>query len=124
MAIVKLYNQTGDDGAVKTQEMLKKHFGGKLPEVFQAMGRNGEFLDAMLQLGKAAGKGLDPKVKELITIAVSAVNGCEYCLSAHRAAALQAGATDEEITAALEVAAQMSAFNNFLKALGLTLDIK
>jgi AhpD family alkylhydroperoxidase len=88
------------------------------------MGRNGDFLGSLMQLSDVAGKGLDPKTKELICIAVSAVNGCEYCLSAHRAIAKGAGATDEEITAAVEVAAAMSAFNNFNKAIGLTIDIK
>ncbi|MDD3952981.1 MAG: carboxymuconolactone decarboxylase family protein [Lentisphaeria bacterium] len=123
MASVKLYQKDGDAKAVQMQEGIEKKFG-YLPEVFQAMGRNGDFLDSLLQLNTAAGKGLDPKTKELIAIAVSAVNGCEYCLSAHRAGAKAAGVTDEEITAALEVAALMSAFNNFNKAIGLKIDIK
>lgn len=88
------------------------------------MGRNGDFLQEALHLGEVAGKGLDPKTKELIAVAVSAVNGCEYCLSAHRGAAKAAGVTDEEITAAIEVAAMMSLYNNFNKALGLKLDLK
>ena len=123
MASVKLYQKDGDAKAVQMQEGIEKKFG-YMPEVFQAMGRNGDFLDSLLQLNTAAGKGLDPKTKELIAIAVSAVNGCEYCLSAHRAGAKAAGVTDEEITAALEVAALMSAFNNFNKAIGLKIDIK
>ena len=123
MASVKLYNKQGDAKAVQIQEKMEKNFGF-LPEVFQAMGRNGDFLAALLQLSEAAGKGLDPKTKELIAIAVSAVNGCEYCLSAHRAGAKAAGVTDEEITAALEIAASMSAFNNFNKGIGLKTDIK
>ncbi|MDQ0291435.1 carboxymuconolactone decarboxylase family protein [Oligosphaera ethanolica] len=123
MASVKLYNKTGDAKAQQIQENVEKKFGF-VPEVFQAMGRNGDFLGSLMQLSDVAGKGLDPKTKELICIAVSAVNGCEYCLSAHRAIAKGAGATDEEITAAVEVAAAMSAFNNFNKAIGLTIDIK
>ena len=123
MASVKLYNKTGDAKAQQIQENVEKKFGF-VPEVFQAMGRNGDFLGSLMQLSDVAGKGLDPKTKELISIAVSAVNGCEYCLSAHRAIAKGAGATDEEITAAVEVAAAMSAFNNFNKAIGLNVDIK
>ena len=95
-----------------------------MPQVFQAMGRNGDFLEAVLNVADAAGKGLDPKTKELIIIACSAVNGCQYCLDAHRAAALQAGCTDEEITAAVEVAASISLFNKFNGAIGLDSDIK
>ena len=123
MASVKLYNKNGDAKAQQIQGNVEKKFGF-VPEVFQAMGRNGDFLSSFMQLSDVAGKGLDPKTKELICIAVSAVNGCEYCLSAHRAIAKGAGATDEEITAAIEVAAAMSAFNNFNKAIGLNIDIK
>jgi AhpD family alkylhydroperoxidase len=123
MASIKLYNQTGDAKAQEIQANLQKNFG-KLPEVFQAMGRNGDFLEAILKLAEASGKGLDPKTKELIIIAVSAVNGCTYCLDAHRSAALLAGVTDEEITAAIEVAASISAFNAFNKAIDLKSDLK
>ncbi len=123
MATVKLYNKTGDAKAQKIQENLEKNFGF-VPEVFQAMGRNGDFLQGLLNLAEAAGKGLDPKTKELISIAVSAVNGCSYCLDAHRAVALKAGATEDEITATIEVAAMMSAFNKFNGALDLKHDIK
>ena len=123
MAFVKLYQKDGDAKAAEIQTGIEKKFGF-LPEVFQAMGRNGDFLEAIMQLNDAAGKGLDPKTKELIAIAVSAVNGCDYCMSAHRTIAKQAGITDEEITAAVEVAALMSAFNNFNKAIGLKVDIK
>ena len=123
MASVKLYNKTGDAKAKAIQENLEKNFG-KLPEVFQAMGRNGDFLEAMLNLSNACGKGLDAKTKELIIIAVSAVNGCTYCLDAHRSAALHAGVTDDEITAAIEVAASISAFNAFNKGIDLTSDLK
>ena len=122
MASVKLYNQTGDAKAQAIQENLKKNFG-RLPEVFQAMGRNGDFLEAALKVSEAAGRGLDPKTKELIIIAVSAVNGCTYCLDAHRSAALMAGVTDDEIVAAVEVAAAISLFNNFNKAIDLTSDL-
>jgi AhpD family alkylhydroperoxidase len=123
MASIKLYNKTGDAKAQAIQENLEKNFG-KLPEVFQAMGRNGDFLEAMLNLSSACGKGLDAKTKELIIIAVSAVNGCTYCLDAHRSAALLAGVTDDEITAAIEVAASISAFNAFNKGIDLTSDLK
>ena len=88
------------------------------------MGRNGDFLEAVLKVADAAGKGLDAKTKELIIIAVSAANGCTYCLDAHRSAALQLGVSDEEITAALEVAASISLFNTFNKAIDLNSDLK
>ncbi|MFN7543112.1 MAG: carboxymuconolactone decarboxylase family protein [Acidobacteriota bacterium] len=38
---------------------------------------------------------LDPLVKELIYIAVSATNGCEYCIASHTAAARNKGMSEE-----------------------------
>ena len=38
---------------------------------------------------------LDPLTKELIYLAVSATNGCEYCIASHTASARQKGMTDE-----------------------------
>jgi len=37
---------------------------------------------------------LDPLVKEMIYIAVSATNGCQYCIRSHTAGARKAGMTD------------------------------
>ena len=38
---------------------------------------------------------LDPITKELIYVAVSITNSCEYCIKSHSAAAKKKGATDE-----------------------------
>ena len=37
---------------------------------------------------------LDPVVKEMIYLAVSVTNGCEYCIASHTAAARKAGMTE------------------------------
>jgi AhpD family alkylhydroperoxidase len=37
---------------------------------------------------------LDPVVKEMIYVAVSATNGCAYCIASHTVAARKAGMTD------------------------------
>jgi AhpD family alkylhydroperoxidase len=38
---------------------------------------------------------LDPLTKEMIYLAVSATNGCDYCTTSHTASARKAGMTDE-----------------------------
>ena len=38
---------------------------------------------------------LDPVTKELIYVAVSITNGCEYCIKSHSLASKKKGATDE-----------------------------
>lgn len=40
---------------------------------------------------------LDPLTKELIYVAVSITNNCEYCMASHTAAARAKGATDAQI---------------------------
>jgi AhpD family alkylhydroperoxidase len=39
---------------------------------------------------------IDPLAKEMIYIAVSVTNNCEYCIHSHTAAARKAGMTDEQ----------------------------
>src|SRR3972149_5366981 len=40
---------------------------------------------------------LDPLVKEMIYVAVSVTNGCEYCIRSHTAAARAKGMTDAQL---------------------------
>src|SRR5690606_36421284 len=49
-------------------------------------------------LKRVMGPGeLDPLVKEMIYIAVSATNGCEYCTYSHTASARAKGMTDAQL---------------------------
>jgi AhpD family alkylhydroperoxidase len=49
------------------------------------------------------------KTKQLIAVAVAHVTQCPYCIRGHTSAALQQGATAEEIMEAIWVAAEMRA---------------
>lgn len=122
MAHVKLYDGDGDDKARQSQERISRSLGF-VPQTYQAMGRSGAFLGSMLNLDQAAGANLDESVRQLIAVAVSAANGCSYCLHAHRAMAIKAGASDEQVSGAIEIAAMMSAYNTFNKAIGLEHDV-
>ena len=46
---------------------------------------------------------LDPLVKEMIYVAVSVTNGCEYCIRSHTAAARAKGMTDAQLAELLAV---------------------
>ena len=46
---------------------------------------------------------LDPLVKELIYVAVSTTNGCEYCIASHTASARKKGMTDAMLAELLAV---------------------
>jgi AhpD family alkylhydroperoxidase len=52
---------------------------------------------------------LSAKIKQLIAVAVAHVTQCPYCIRGHTKAALQSGATAEEILEAVWVAAEMRA---------------
>jgi len=54
--------------------------------------------EAMLAAEKQISRfGLDPKLKELIKIRVSQINGCGYCLNLHTADAKKLGETEQRI---------------------------
>jgi len=46
---------------------------------------------------------LDPLVKEMIYVAVSVTNGCEYCIHSHTAGARARGLTDAQLAELLAV---------------------
>ena len=61
---------------------------------------------------------LDPLVKEMIYVAVSATNGCEYCTHSHTAGARKKGMTDAmlmELMAVVGVANQTNRLANGLR---------
>lgn len=61
---------------------------------------------------------LDPLVKEMIYIAVSATNGCEYCTYSHTASARAKGMTDAqlmELTAVVGMANETNRLVNGLR---------
>ena len=62
-------------------------------------------------LGAAARRTnqLEPKVRELISLAVAVTMRCDGCISVHTAAAARYGATREEIVEALGVATALNA---------------
>jgi AhpD family alkylhydroperoxidase len=61
---------------------------------------------------------LDPLTKEMIYVAVSVANGCEYCIHSHTAAARAKGMTPEqhgELMAVIAMAAQTNALATALQ---------
>ena len=108
--IAKVTEEQAEGKVAKMYEGLKSKLG-RVPNVYQCMATNPDFMQTMMKLTQVAGKALDPKTRELINIAVSTANNCSYCLDAHVAIAKMMGITGEEISAAMETAAAMSAFN-------------
>ena len=62
------------------------------------------FLRALIQLDRAATKeldlaGIDPRVRELVRIRASQLNGCAYCIDMHTKDARAIGETEQRIYA-------------------------
>lgn len=75
------------------------------------------------RLKQVMGPGaLDPLTKELIYLAVSSANGCEYCVHSHTAAAKAKGMTDAQYAEALSVIGMASQTNALATALQIPVD--
>lgn len=65
---------------------------------------------------------LDPLVKEMVYLAVSATNGCGYCIASHSAAARKAGMTDEMLGELLAVVGMANETNRLANGLQVPID--
>ena len=65
---------------------------------------------------------LDPLTRELIYIAVSAANGCSYCIHSHTAAAKQKGMTEAQHMHLLAIVGMASETNNLVTAMQVPVD--
>ena len=65
---------------------------------------------------------LDPKVKEMLYIAVSITNGCGYCIHSHTAAARAKGMTEAEYAEMVAVVGMAAETNRLVTALGVATD--
>ena len=65
---------------------------------------------------------LDPLVKEMVYVAVSATNGCEYCTHSHTAAARKKGMTDAMLLELLAVVGLANETNRLANGLRIDVD--
>ncbi|MBL8238202.1 MAG: carboxymuconolactone decarboxylase family protein [Bryobacterales bacterium] len=68
--------------------------------------------DSIQQIMSAG--ALDPLVKELIYVAVSVTNGCEYCIASHTAAAAKKGMTPEMFSEMMAVVGMANETNRLV----------
>lgn len=86
---------------------------GFVPNLYATYAYSDNALKNYMALNSAK-TSLSNKEKEAINLAVSEVNGCDYCLSAHTAIAKSNGFSETEI---LELRAGSASFDNKLDAL-------
>lgn len=87
----------------------KRWFGpsGSASPLTRSLATAPDVLAAMMPfLGQIMGAGsVDLATKELVILRVSALNGCRYCITAHRVIAAEAGVAVEQIEAVCDVSA-------------------
>ncbi len=69
----------------------------------------------------AAG-ALDPLTKEMLYVAVSATNGCKYCVNSHTAAARKKGMTEEMLSELMAVVGMANQTNSLVFGYQVDLD--
>jgi len=65
---------------------------------------------------------LEPKVKEMLYIAVSIAHGCPYCIHSHTASARAKGMTEAEFGELVAIAGMAAETNRLVTALGVPID--
>lgn len=94
--------ETAEGRARQQLDAVKQHLG-VVPNMIKTMAHSPALLEGYLGLSGALAKGvLQPAVREQLALAVSQVNHCEYCLSAHAYFGARAKLTPEQIQAARE----------------------
>ena len=126
MATVKLIEPENATGKVKEifDDITKTRGGDKVNNIWKALANDPDLLDATWnRIKKVMAPGaLDSVTKELIYIAVSVVNGCEYCVHSHTAVARKKCMTEEMRSELLSVIAMASQTNALANAYQIEVD--
>lgn len=80
------------------------------------MGADYQTMPAKLRMNVIGNPGVDKVDFELWSLAVSAMNGCQFCVQAHEAILVKAGLSREQIQTAVRIAAVVNAVASTLNA--------
>ena len=107
MSVFKSINEKKAKGKVKKifEDIKKNRKINKIPNFWKSLAHNPDNLERTWNnLKEIMKKGaLDPVTKELIYVAVSITNSCDYCIRSHTVAAKKKGASDQMIKEMIEV---------------------
>ena len=126
MSIFKPVNEKDAKGKVKKVFDDIKHTRNikKIPNFWKSLAHSPETLkrtwNNLKQIMKSG--ALDPVTKELIYVAVSITNSCEYCIKSHTFAAKKKGATDEMIKEMIDVVGIANQNNKLVEAYQVEVD--
>ena len=126
MAIFKTISEKQAKGKVKEiyEEIKSVRQITEVPNFWKTLANNPETLErTWTSLKQVMKKGaLDPVVKELIYVAVSVTNGCEYCIKSHSLAAKKKGASDEMLNEMIAVTGMANETNRLAEGYQVEVD--
>jgi alkylhydroperoxidase AhpD family core domain len=128
MSIFKPINENeASDKVKKVFEDIKSYRRiEEVPNFWKYIANDPETLErtwsSMKQVMKKG--SLDEVTKELIYVAVSVSNGCEYCIRSHSVAAIKKGATKEMLSEMIAVTGMANEANRLVEAYQVELDEK
>ena len=126
MAIFKMIEEKDATGIVKEVfEDIKRSRGiTEIPNFWKMLANDPNELErSWNSLKQVMRKGaLDPITKELIYVAVSITNSCEYCTKSHSYAAKKKGATDEMLKEMIAVVGLANKNNKLVDAYQVEVD--
>ena len=126
MPIFKPIEENNATGKVKDiyDEIKKVRQISKIPNFWKSLANNPKTLErTWTSLQQVMKQGaLDPVVKELIYVAVSVTNGCEYCIKSHSLAAKKKGATDEMLNEMIAVVGMANETNRLVEGYQVEVD--
>ena len=126
MSIFKPIQENEASGKVKEiyEDIKNKRQITEIPNFWKTMANSPETLERTWKsLQQVMQKGaLDPVVKELIYVAVSITNACEYCIKSHSIAAKKKGATDEMLNEMIAVVGMANETNRLVEGYQVEVD--
>ena len=126
MALVRLieYAQASPEVRSVYDDIMKTRGTDWVNNFWKALANNPAELTRMWANVKQvmAPGALDPLVKEMVYVAVSATNGCEYCTHSHTAAARKKGMSDAMLMELMAVVGLANETNRLANGLRVDVD--
>jgi len=127
MAQVKLvnYDEASSEARAVFDDIMQTRSTDYINNIWRALASNPPVLKRFwTQMKEVMIKPsrLDPLTKELIYLAVSVTNNCDYCINSHSFAARKHGLDDEMLTEFNEIVALANAGNRLTMGLQVELD--
>lgn len=126
MALVRFVEYAQASPAVKSvyDDIMKTRGTDWINNFWKALANDpGELARVWANVKQVMAPGaLDPLVKEMIYVAVSATNGCEYCTHSHTAAARKKGMSDAMLMELLAVVGLANETNRLANGLRVEVD--